>query len=294
MPWSSGSTADASARRLGKGPAGPCARRRARARVAGRPRRGGLRRAVRRGHAARADRALGPDVLVKGADYTRDPIVGADIVEARGGRVSAIPLVHGLLHHRHRGASPCPVLMAAPRDSFVPSSLERRANPYAEGSCLIRMGGTLVHCTASVETGVPGFKKGTGEGWVTAEYAMLPRATAEAHPAGAQRTGRSDPGDPAAHRAIAPRGHGDDGVRRVHHPDRLRRAPGRWRHPHREHHRRRASRSRMPAPGWPSGPASPRRSEGWSPPCRSGSWRARSVSIWPTSRIATRRWTRTS
>jgi ribonuclease PH len=57
--------------------------------------------------------------------------------------------------------------------------LERRANPYAEGSCLIRMGGTLVHCTASVETGVPGFKKGSGEGWVTAEYAMLPRATLE-------------------------------------------------------------------------------------------------------------------
>jgi ribonuclease PH len=41
------------------------------------------------------------------------------------------------------------------------------------------MGGTLVHCTASVETGVPGFKKGSGEGWVTAEYAMLPRATVE-------------------------------------------------------------------------------------------------------------------
>jgi ribonuclease PH len=57
--------------------------------------------------------------------------------------------------------------------------LERRANPYAEGSCLIRMGGTLVHCTASVEPGVPGFKKGSGEGWVTAEYAMLPRATVE-------------------------------------------------------------------------------------------------------------------
>jgi ribonuclease PH len=60
-----------------------------------------------------------------------------------------------------------------------PLALERRANPYAEGSCLIRMGGTLVHCTASVETGVPPFKKGTGEGWVTAEYAMLPRATLE-------------------------------------------------------------------------------------------------------------------
>ena len=57
--------------------------------------------------------------------------------------------------------------------------LERQANPYAEGSCLIRMGGTLVHCTASVETGVPPFKKGSGQGWVTAEYAMLPRATME-------------------------------------------------------------------------------------------------------------------
>lgn len=57
--------------------------------------------------------------------------------------------------------------------------LERNANPFAEGSCLARMGGTLVHCTASVEAGVPAFRKGTGQGWVTAEYAMLPRATAE-------------------------------------------------------------------------------------------------------------------
>jgi ribonuclease PH len=64
-------------------------------------------------------------------------------------------------------------------DQLRPLVLERRANPYAEGSCLVRMGGTLVHCTASVEPGVPGFKKGTGEGWVTAEYAMLPRATVE-------------------------------------------------------------------------------------------------------------------
>jgi ribonuclease PH len=56
-------------------------------------------------------------------------------------------------------------------------ALERGHNPYAEGSCLIRMGGTLVHCTASVEAGAPPHKKGTGEGWVTGEYAMLPRAT---------------------------------------------------------------------------------------------------------------------
>ncbi len=64
-------------------------------------------------------------------------------------------------------------------DQLRPLTLERGANPYAEGSCLIRMGGTLVHCTASVEPGVPPFKKGSGEGWVTAEYAMLPRATSE-------------------------------------------------------------------------------------------------------------------
>jgi ribonuclease PH len=68
-----------------------------------------------------------------------------------------------------------------------PVALERGANPYAEGSCLIRMGGTLVHCTASVEAGVPGWRKGSGQGWVTAEYAMLPRATTE-------RTGRERSG----------------------------------------------------------------------------------------------------
>ena len=67
-------------------------------------------------------------------------------------------------------------------EQLRPLVLERAANPYAEGSCLIRMGGTLVHCTATVEPGVPGFKKGTGEGWVTAEYAMLPRATLERTP----------------------------------------------------------------------------------------------------------------
>ncbi len=64
-------------------------------------------------------------------------------------------------------------------DQLRPLALERGANPYAEGSCLIRAGGTLVHCTASVEEGVPSFKKGSGQGWVTAEYAMLPRATLE-------------------------------------------------------------------------------------------------------------------
>ena len=64
-------------------------------------------------------------------------------------------------------------------DQLRPVVLERNANPYAEGSCLVRFGGTLVHCTASVEQGVPPFKKGSGLGWVTAEYSMLPRATLE-------------------------------------------------------------------------------------------------------------------
>jgi len=48
---------------------------------------------------------------------------------------------------------------------------------HAEGSALIRIGGTEVLCTASVEGKVPGFMRGQGEGWVTAEYGMLPRAT---------------------------------------------------------------------------------------------------------------------
>jgi ribonuclease PH len=58
-----------------------------------------------------------------------------------------------------------------------PITFERGVAPYAEGSCLIVFGATRVLCTASVEEGVPGWKRGSGEGWLTAEYAMLPRAT---------------------------------------------------------------------------------------------------------------------
>jgi len=58
-----------------------------------------------------------------------------------------------------------------------PVTLERHAAPYAEGSCLVSFGRTRVLCTASAEKGVPGWKKGSGEGWITAEYGMLPRAT---------------------------------------------------------------------------------------------------------------------
>ena len=55
--------------------------------------------------------------------------------------------------------------------------IETGYNPYAEGSCLIKMGNTHVLCTATVETNVPPFLRGKGEGWVTAEYGMLPRST---------------------------------------------------------------------------------------------------------------------
>lgn len=55
--------------------------------------------------------------------------------------------------------------------------MEPGISPYAEGSCLITMGNTKVLCTASVEENVPPFKEKSGEGWVTAEYGMLPRST---------------------------------------------------------------------------------------------------------------------
>src|ERR1700739_3425986 len=64
----------------------------------------------------------------------------------------------------------------------------------AEGSVLIELGNTRVICTASVEDGVPGFLKGTGKGWITGEYGMLPRATEERTPREATRgkqTGRT-------------------------------------------------------------------------------------------------------
>jgi ribonuclease PH len=48
---------------------------------------------------------------------------------------------------------------------------------HAEGSVLVEFGDTRVLCTASIEEGVPGFRRGSGQGWVTAEYGMLPRAT---------------------------------------------------------------------------------------------------------------------
>ena len=68
-----------------------------------------------------------------------------------------------------------------PRDlpcALRPVTMEHNCNIYAEGSCLIACGLTKVLCTASVEERVPPFLRGTGKGWVTAEYSLLPRSTA--------------------------------------------------------------------------------------------------------------------
>ncbi|HUQ45773.1 MAG TPA: ribonuclease PH [Gemmatimonadaceae bacterium] len=70
-----------------------------------------------------------------------------------------------------------PVRVGRAADALRPVTLERGVAPYAEGSCLVSFGSTRVLCTASVEAGVPSWRRGRGEGWITAEYAMLPRAT---------------------------------------------------------------------------------------------------------------------
>ncbi|HXN91356.1 MAG TPA: ribonuclease PH [Candidatus Sulfotelmatobacter sp.] len=62
-------------------------------------------------------------------------------------------------------------------DQLRPVKIELGVNVHAEGSCLIEMGRTRVWITASVEDRVPMHRRGSGQGWITAEYSMLPRAT---------------------------------------------------------------------------------------------------------------------
>lgn len=74
-------------------------------------------------------------------------------------------------------AADLPPRVGRANDALRPLTLERDVAPYAEGSCLVAFGDTRVLCAASVDDGVPGWRKGSGLGWITAEYAMLPRAT---------------------------------------------------------------------------------------------------------------------
>ena len=62
-------------------------------------------------------------------------------------------------------------------EQLRPVTLETGVNRYAEGSCLVSFGHTRVLVTASVEENLPPWLRGKGQGWVTAEYGMLPRAT---------------------------------------------------------------------------------------------------------------------
>ncbi len=88
-------------------------------------------------------------------------------------------------HSRHNGRA---------ADALRPVRFTRRYTCHAEGSVLVEFGATRVLCTASVEEGVPPFLRGKAQGWVTAEYGMLPRATHTRSPREAARgkqTGRS-------------------------------------------------------------------------------------------------------
>ena len=125
-------------------------------------------------------------------------------------------------------------------DQLRPLRFTRGFTRHAEGSVLVEMGDTHVLCTVSVEEGVPPFLKGKGQGWLTAEYGMLPRATntrmrreaAEGKQSGrTQEIQRLDRPQPA-------RRHRHEGAGRAHAQDRLRRAAGRWRHALRVDHRR--------------------------------------------------------
>src|ERR1700687_2247564 len=72
-------------------------------------------------------------------------------------------------------------------DALRPVRFTRRFTRHAEGSVLVEFGDTRVLCTASVDEGVPPFLRGKGQGWVTAEYGMLPSATHTRSPREAAR-----------------------------------------------------------------------------------------------------------
>ena len=68
-------------------------------------------------------------------------------------------------------------LVSREPDQMRVVTIERNINKHAEGSVLVGFGDTKVICTASVESGVPSFLRGSGQGWITSEYGMLPRST---------------------------------------------------------------------------------------------------------------------
>ena len=102
----------------------------------------------------------------------------------------------------------------------------------AEGSVLIELGSTRVICTATVDDGVPGFLKGSGKGWVTSEYGMLPTSDGRKDSTRGDegKTVRADAGDSAIDWAVAASRDGSGSAGRADGVDRLRRDSSGWRH----------------------------------------------------------------
>ena len=125
-------------------------------------------------------------------------------------------------------------------DALRPVSLQRNVARYAEGSCLVKFGETHVLCTASLEDKPPMWLRGQGKGWITAEYAMLPRAThtrTRRESTSGKQSGRTQEIQRLIGRSLRAvtnlQAHG-----RASDHGGLRRVAGRWRHAHRGDHRR--------------------------------------------------------
>ncbi len=136
-------------------------------------------------------------------------------------------------------------------DELRAVSLERGVVKYAEGSCFVKFGDTHVLVTATLEDRLPPWLKGQARGWVTAEYGMLPRATIERtrrEASAGKQSGRTIEIQRLIGRSL--RAVVDlPGARRAADHGRLRRDPGRRRHPHRRDHRRLGRAVRLHRPG---------------------------------------------
>ena len=132
---------------------------------------------------------------------------------------------------RHDGRRP---------DELRPVSIEPGYLAHAEGSAMVRFGDTWVLCAVSMEDRVPQFLRGSGGGWVTAEYGMLPRATntrGDREAVRGRQSGRSQEIQRLIGRALRSVTN-LDAARRAQLHRRLRRDPGRRRHAHRVDHGR--------------------------------------------------------
>ena len=155
-------------------------------------------------------------------------------------------------HGRSDRSRPCARADGRRADELRPVQLERDFTEFAPGSVLVRMGRTTVLCTASFSEEPPRWMRGTGKGWVTAEYSMLPGLVARTHRPGSGQGPPVGPypGDTAAHRAQPAGGHGPDRPGRAAGDARLRCPPGRRRHQDGQHRGRVGGPSRRLQPGW--------------------------------------------